>query len=123
MQPLVRPFQDHAPPDVRHVAETATVLEIREHEIFRHAYRWRYEREPDERLVNETFADYLLRRRVPQWVRDYCRRVLNLAAVGQLDPRDFGVDEPTVNRPRPSEQQFASFATLAALLVYLLFFA
>ncbi|NIR30520.1 MAG: hypothetical protein GWN84_14665 [Gammaproteobacteria bacterium] len=123
MQPLVRPFQDHAPPDVRHVAEAATVLEIREPELFRHAYRWRYERDLDERLLNEAFGDYLLRQRVPQWVRDYCRRVLNLAAVGQLDPRDFGVERPTMHRPRSSERQFASLATFAALVVYLLFFA
>ncbi len=123
MQPQVRRFHDHAPLDVRHVAEAAVVLGVREPEIFRHAYRWRYERDLGERLLNETFADYLLRQRVPQWVRDYCRRVLNLAAVGQLDPRDFGVARPTMHRLHPSEQQFASFATLAALLVYLLFFA
>lgn len=123
MQPPFRRFDHHVPPHVRHVAETAVVLGVGEAEVFRHAYRWRYERELSEPLLDETFGGYLLRREVPQWVRDYCRRVLNLAAGGQLDPRDFGVTKPTVYRLRPAEQHFASFATLGALLLYFLFFA
>jgi len=123
MQPPDRRYHRHAPPDVRHVAETAAVLCVSEAEVFRFAYRWRYQHELGERLLDESFGGYLVRQEVPQWVRDYCRRVLNLAAVGQLDPREFGVDDPNVHRVSMAEHQYASMATLAGLLVYLLFFA
>ena len=120
MQPSIRSFHDHTPPGVRHVVETAEILGVAEPEIFRLAYRFRYNRELDASLLGELFAGYLLRHELPGWLRDYCSRVLNLADVGQLDPRDFGIDKP---RPhRTSDQQFASWLTLSGFVVYLLFF-
>ena len=49
--------------------------------------------------------------------------MLILAAVGQLDPRDFGVEKRSVRRLTGSEQRFASLVTLFAFFVYWLFFA
>ncbi|MFQ5995355.1 MAG: hypothetical protein ACE5K1_09690 [Acidiferrobacterales bacterium] len=123
MQPLIRPYDFHAPVDVRHVGEAARVLQVSEFDIFALAYRFWYERELRQDVIDETFSDYILRQKVPSWVRDYCRRVLNLAAVGQLDPRDFGVDKPRVRRITPAEQLYASFATLIAFLIFLFFFS
>jgi hypothetical protein len=60
---------------------------------------------------------------VPPWVRHYCRRILILAAVDQLDPRDFGVERPSMRRLTGAEQRFTSLATLLAFFVYWLFFA
>jgi len=60
---------------------------------------------------------------VPPWVRHYCRRVLILASVGQLDPKDFGVERGRVRRLGDAEQRFASMVTLFAFFVYWLFFA
>lgn len=120
MQPLIRSFQDHTTPGVRHVVETAEILSVSEPEVFRLAYRYWYERTLNESLLDELFAGYLLEQELPGWVRSYCSRVLNLADVGQLDPRDFGVDAP---RPgRGLDQQFASWLTLAGFLLYLVFF-
>jgi hypothetical protein len=120
VQPLIRSFQDHATPGVRHVVETAELFSVTEPDVFRLAYRYWYERELNDRLLDELFAGYLLRQELPGWVRHYCSRVLNLADVGELDPRDFGVDMPKPGRAL--DQQFASWATLAGFIVYLVFF-
>lgn len=123
MQPLVTNFDKHVPADVAHVAETAQVLKIREVELFQHAHFWWYQRKLSDTALDRAFGRYLMRQEVPAWVRHYCRRVLNLEAVGQLDPADFGVDKPTVFRITTGEQRVISLITLGAFLVYLLFFA
>ena len=123
MQPLVRRFDHHVPADVRRVAETAELLKIREIEVFEHAHRWWYESTAEQATLDRAFADYLLREQVAAWVRQYCRRVLNLAAVDQLDPRDFGVERPTVHRITSAEQFYAGLITLTGMLVFLLIFA
>jgi hypothetical protein len=123
MQPLLSKFRDYAAPSVVHVAETAEVLGIGEFELFRFAHRWWYDAPCDEALLNRAFGEYLVNEAVPPWVRHYCRRVLILAAVDQLDPRDFGVERRSVRRLTATEQRFASLATLLAFFVYWLFFA
>lgn len=121
MQPQIRRFNDHTSLGVRHLVECADVLQVSEADIFRLAYRHWYERELNAPLLDELFAGYLLRQELPGWVRTYCTRVLNLADVGQLDPRDFGVDRPRVRRL--SDHQFASLLTFGGFLVYWLFSA
>ena len=123
MQPLVTNFDKHVPVDVSHVWETAQVLRIREVEVFRHAHQWWYQQPLYDSALDHTFGRYLMRQEVPAWVRHYCRRVLNLAAVGQLDPKDFGVERPTVLLLTTREQRVVSLITLGAFLVYLLFLA
>ena len=123
MQPLIRPFQDHTPPAIRHLVETADILAVPEPEVFRLAYRYWYERELEADRLDELFAGYLLREELPGWVRNFCTRVLNLADVGQLDPRDFGVDKPRPDPGRKLEQQVASWLTLGGFAVYLLILA
>ena len=123
MQPLIRTYQGHTPPAIRHVVETADVLAVTEPEVFRLAYRYWYDRELDTGWLDELFAGYLLREELPGWVRNFCSRVLNLADVGQLDPRDFGVDRPRPGSGRWLDQQFTAWLTLGAFVVYLLFLA
>ena len=123
MQPLVRRFNQHVPADVRRVAEAAEVLKIREIELFEHAHRWSFGSAADPAMLEGAFADYLLREQVNTWVRQYCRRVLNLSAVNQLDPRDFGVERPTVHRVTSAEQLYAGLITLTGMLAFLLIFA
>lgn len=123
MQPLLRPYRDHTPPAIRHVVETAEILAVTEPEVFRLAYRYWYDRELQAARLDELFADYLLREELPGWVRNYCSRVLNLADVGQLDPRDFGLDAPRRESDRKLDQQFAVWLTLIGFAVYLLFLA
>lgn len=123
MQPLLSQFRDHVDPSAAHVPEAAEVLAIGEFELFRHAYRWWHDTAGEEERINKAFSEYLMQETVPPWVRHYCRRVLILAAVDQLDPADFGVERPTVRRLTAAEQRFGSIATLLAFVVYLVFFA
>lgn len=123
MQPLIRPCDCHVALDVRHVSETARALRISEFEIFRLAYRFWYQRELRPVVLNDAFADYLHQQKVPSWVRDFCRRVLNLAAVGQLRPSDFGVDSPEVNRIATVGRLYTALITAFAFFIYLFFLA
>lgn len=120
---MLSKYRDHTQPCVAHVAEAAEILAIGEFELFRLAYRWWHDAPCDEAVLNRLFGEYLIREAVPPWVRHYCRRVLNLAAVNQLDPKDFGVEGGSVRRMTISEQRFASLVTLLAFFVYWLFFA
>lgn len=122
MQPLRSDFRDYVSPEVSHVSEAAEVLCIAEHELFALAHRWWHDAPCDEALLDRTFGEFLLRGRVPPWVRHYCRRVLVLAAVGQLDPRDFGVERPSMQRFSAREQRFASLITGLAFIVYWIVF-
>jgi len=122
MQPLRSEYRNHLAPDVAHVAEAAETLAIGEFELFRLAYRWWYQGDCEEAFLNGVFGEYLKGGRVPAWVRHYCRRVLLLASVDQLDPRDFGVERPSVWRLSLREQRFASLITLIAFFVYWLVF-
>jgi hypothetical protein len=121
MQPLIRPGDWHVALDVRHISETARVLRISEFEIFRLAYRFWYQRELRTVVLDEAFADYLHRQTVPSWVRDFCRRVLNLAAVGQLRPSDFGVHSSEVNRTATVGRLYTALITALAFFIYLFF--
>ena len=99
------------------------MLAIGEFELFRLAHHWWHDTPCDEALLSRTFGEYLVHQTVPPWVRHYCRRILILSAVGQLDPADFGVERPSMRRLTLREQRFASLVTLFAFFVYLLFFA
>ncbi len=123
MQPLRSQYLDHVTPNIAHVVEAAEVLGIGEFDLFRFAHRWWYDISCDEARLNALFGDYLVHESVPPWVRHYCRRVLILSAVDQLDPRDFGVERPTVRRLSVSEQRFSSLVTLLAFFVYWIVFA
>lgn len=122
VQPLRSQYRDYVSPSFAHVAEAAEVLAIGEFDLFRLAYLWWYDVPCDEALLDDTFGDYLINEDVPPWVRHYCRRVLILAAVDQLDPRDFGVERPVLQRLSMSEQRFASLVTLLAFFVYWIVF-
>lgn len=122
MQPLTSQFQDHVPPSVSHVAEAAEALAIGEFELFALAHRWWFDAPCSSAELERAFGEYLAHQQVPPWVRHYCRRVLILAAVGQLDAKDFGVERPSVRRLSASEQRFASLAMLLAFFVYWLVF-
>lgn len=121
MQPPIRSFNEHAPPAVRHLVETAEILSVSEADVFKLAYRHWYERELNEELLDELFGAYLTRGELPGWVRSFCQRVLGRAATGGLDPREFGVESP--RRIPYRDRQFASFVTFGAFVVFWWLFA
>ena len=120
MQPQVRSFNDHAPPGVRHLVRTSVLLGVAEVEVFRLAYGYWYDRKMDDKLLDDLVGVYLTRRETPEWVGGFCKRVLHRADAGELDPGEFGVRQV---RRRPVDRQFASYATLAAFVVFWLLFA
>lgn len=119
MQPQIRSFNDHAPQGVRHLVRTADLLGVAEVEVFRLAYRYWYDRMPDDKLLDELIGGYLTRREIPGWVGGFCERVLQRGDAGKLDPGEFGVRQ---FRRQPADRQFASYTTLAAFFVFWLFF-
>ncbi len=119
MQPQITRFDLHVPVDVRHVAEAADVLGVREFELFRLAHVWWHHREAQKDTLDREFSDYLMKEKVPAWVRHYCRNVLNLDSVDQLNPRDFGVDKPSKDRFTTSEQRYAALITFIAFLIFI----
>jgi len=56
MQPQIRRFHYHTTPGVRHLVETAEILKVSEPDVFRLAYRFYYDRELNETLLDELFA-------------------------------------------------------------------
>lgn len=123
MQPCLTRFDRYLPTDVRHVTETAEVLGVHEVEVFRLAYRWWHKSELSNTDLDKKFSAYLLEESVPPWVRHFCRKILNLDALGQLDPRSFGVDRPSVNRFTIEEQRIVALITLLGFLAYVLLLA
>ncbi len=121
MRPVISRFAWHIAPDVRHVGEAAKVLNVSSSRYFGSRTVFWYERGLRQPVLKAAFADYLLREEVPSWVRDYCRRLLNLAAVGQLDPRDFGVDHTAITRLPVIDRLCTTLVTLLAFFVYLFF--
>ncbi len=120
MQQQTRAFDKHLPLDVRHVAQTARVLSLKDVDLFKLAHRWFYGSEVREAVLDEVMGEYLLRQRVPPWVRHYCREVLMQACQGKLKPHDFGLDTiPASARPFMPSQIYASLVTFAAFVFYL----
>ena len=106
--------------DAQAVVEAAWHLRIGEFDLFRLAYRRWYGAEPRLDWLERVFARYMFHRRVPPWVRQFCRDVLERAGARALDRRDFGADmvprrEPLVDYPT----RFIAAAMIAMLLLYL----
>lgn len=101
---------------MRNLVETAEILLVSEADVFRLAHRYWYERDLSESQLDTHFGDYLNRGELPQWLRDFCHRVLDRADAGGLDRREFGVDRP--RRVPFRNGQVGSFTTFAAFVVF-----
>ena len=121
MQPQIRRFQAHTSPQIQHLHETAVFLSVSEAQVYRLAYRYWYDRELNDALLDELLGEYLNQQQLPGWVRTFCTRVLEAAATGRFDHRDFGVEPvPTY---RGLDQRFFSWLTFGGFLVYWLWLA
>lgn len=87
----MKDFNAHVSADVVVVLDASAALEITEFRLFELAWRDWFGRHPDERRLERCFAAYMFADRVPFWVRSFARRILDLDARGQLDPRSFGI--------------------------------
>ena len=113
---------DEAKADARDVADAAWALQIGEFDLFRLAHRRWYGEEAEEKALERLFAGYMFHQRVPPWVRQYCRLVLERRRDGRLDRRDFGAE--TVRRRVPAEtysRKFIGITMVVMFLAYVLF--
>lgn len=109
------------PPDVQAVLDASYHLRVGEFDLFRLAFRRWFGQEADEKALEKVFVAYLFARRVPLWVRHFCRQVLADARSGRLDREAFGAGsvrrrEPLVAYPA----RFVALLMVGLLLAYLL---
>ncbi len=109
--------------DARRVVLAATLLRIREFDLFSLAWRRWYGAPGTERDIERHFVAYMFRREVPSWVRQYCREVVAQAKAGPLDRRAFGAEAVPRREPPPMPvgDPYVAVAGLAALALYLAF--
>jgi hypothetical protein len=74
--------------------EAAAALEVKEFTLFELAYRNWYGRRPLTHVIEAHFSNYMFHSTIPAWVGSYSRRIVELHALGRLDPRQFGVYQP-----------------------------
>ena len=115
MVPWLTRFDRHVPADLRRVPRTASVLGIGEYKLFQLAYRWHFEHDLGTTSIETSFSDYLRKRTVPPWLTGFCKRVLYLDSVGQLDRQAFGLD------PRPPTHYAVMVPRYSAIIVALAF--
>ncbi len=89
------------PADVRNVLDAAALLQVSEFCLFQLAYRHWHGSDTSEGSIERHFIPYMFRSVVPFWVRQLCRRVLQAAADGTLDPVDFGIEPSRVGEHQP----------------------
>lgn len=87
------------PPDLRLVREAATILHLREFDVFRAAWQSWFGQAPDDKAMERIFVAYLFHQRVPHWLRYFARRVVQDSESGEIGPRlldgtDFPRQEP-----------------------------
>lgn len=87
----MKDFNAHVPADVIAVLDASAALEVTEFRLFELAWRDWYGGKPEETRLERYFAAYMFADRVPHWVRNFARRILDLDACGRLDPKSFGI--------------------------------
>ena len=89
-------------PDLRSVADAASILQLREFDLFRAAWQNWFGEAPDDKVVERHFVDdYMFNQRIPHWVRHFARRVIADAQYGEVDPRRFGIANYPRQEPLP----------------------
>jgi len=82
--------EDPLPPDVESVLNAAAVLDVTEFHFFELAWADWYGRRGPVDEVEPFFVRYMFNQVVPNWVRQFARKILKLSAEGSLDPDAFG---------------------------------
>ena len=86
-----RYFDEDEPDDVLELLHVTALLDTTEFQVFKLAREdWVGER-VDEAVVEPYFVAYMFKGVVPSWVRHYNRKVLEIEARNELNPRTLGV--------------------------------
>ena len=78
--------------DNEDVVRSASMLQVSEFELFRLAYQSWFGQTPTELQLTQAFDDYMMRNKVPMWVRSFARQIERLQAEGRLDRTCFGLE-------------------------------
>ena len=110
-------FNRHLDTDIVAVLDASAALEVTEFRLFHLAFTDWYGKSAREEFIERQFAAYMFAQRVPNWVRHFARKILELQAQGRLDPKSFGVWKrlPSIKRVL-----FAKVYTAALLLLFIL---
>jgi hypothetical protein len=91
--------RDLMPPDSRLVSDAASILRLREFDLFRAAWRSWFGGMPDDKAVERVLVAFMFHQRVPHWVRHFARRVIHDGDAGHLDPERLGAAHYPRQRP------------------------
>lgn len=88
-----RPDLEEAEQEQDEIAEAANLLQTGEFQVLQLAYYEWFGRELPESETDKLFSEYMIKKQVPFWARDYARRILALDEQGRLD-----MDNPLYHR-------------------------
>lgn len=80
-----RPDLEEAEQEQDEIAEAANLLQTGEFQVLQLAYYEWFGRELAESETDKLFSEYMIKKQVPFWARDYARRILALAEEDRLD--------------------------------------
>lgn len=110
--------EDPLPPDIETVLNAAAVLDVTEFQLFELAWADWYGRRGPVEQVEPFFVRYMFEQVVPNWVRQFARKVLKSSAEGSLDPDVFGV-HARLEPPNPLMRLLTVAVIVGATLVIL----
>ena len=106
------------PDDCNAVLDAAAILDMREIDLFRLAFRRWFGREVGDSQIERVFAAYMFQNIVPPWTRHFARHVLARAAEGRLNAAELGALKYTRPPPPPRHGRFYVGITAALMVLY-----
>jgi Arc/MetJ family transcription regulator len=104
--------------DLAKVIRAADKLGITEYDFFHLAFRRWTGREPDTRVLENTYVEYMFRQTVPHWVRHLEREVKARASEGRLNPVEFGAMKFRNRQSPPRHGRLYVGAMATAMVLY-----
>ncbi len=115
-------FDEDIDPDLWDLLQTSSLLEIKEFDVFKLAYKEWFGHFPQPHVSEAHFANYMFNQQIPVWVRRYARKVIELHKQDALNPRELGVYQPLPSRRLKRIGKIYTVMLLAVML-YLTFLA
>ncbi len=115
-------FDEDIDPDLWDLLQTSSLLEIKEYDVFKLAYKEWFGHLPKPQVSEAHFANYMFNQKIPVWVRRYTRKVIELHERDALNPRELGVYQPLPSRKLKRIGKIYTVVLLTVLL-YLTFLA
>ncbi len=101
------------------VLNAAALLDTSEFNIFSIAYESWFGEQANEQHLEKHYTAYMFDAVVPHWVRDFSRKIAQLAKSGSLDSSEYVTPEPTAS---PQATEFARrFVITLAVITFFLF--